>query len=48
MEPNEFSSKVVGAAITVHKELGPGLLESLCPQRLCVRPRLRLVRWHSW
>ena len=25
---NEISSKVIGAAITIHKELGPGLLES--------------------
>ena len=26
---NEISEKIIGAAITVHKELGPGLLESV-------------------
>ena len=29
MELNEVSSKIISAAITVHKELGPGLLESV-------------------
>jgi GxxExxY protein len=29
MELNELSAKIIGAAITVHKELGPGLLESV-------------------
>jgi GxxExxY protein len=28
MSENEISSKVIGAAIEVHKQLGPGLLES--------------------
>src|SRR5271169_2798161 len=29
MELNELSSRIIGAGITVHKELGPGLLESV-------------------
>ena len=28
MDINELSSRIIGAAIEVHKELGPGLLES--------------------
>ena len=29
MKLNETSSKIIGAAIAVHRELGPGLLESV-------------------
>ncbi len=29
MNLNEVSAKVIGAAIDVHKEIGPGLLESV-------------------
>ena len=29
MELNEISSKIIKAAINIHKELGPGLLESV-------------------
>ena len=29
MTHNEISAKIIGAAIEVHKELGPGLLESI-------------------
>ena len=29
MELDEISSKIIRAAITVHKELGPGLLETV-------------------
>ncbi len=29
MTHNELSSKIIGAAIEVHRELGPGLLEGV-------------------
>ena len=38
---NELSSKVIGAAIEVHKHLGPGLLESAYEECLCHELGLR-------
>jgi GxxExxY protein len=35
MDINELSSKIIGAAIEVHKILGPGLLESAYEECLC-------------
>ena len=35
MDINELSSKIIGAAIEVHKALGPGLLESAYEVCLC-------------
>lgn len=37
---NELSSKIVGAAIEVHRHLGPGLLESA--YEICLRRELSL------
>jgi GxxExxY protein len=38
---NEWSGKVIGAAIEVHKNLGPGLLESAYHACLCRELELR-------
>jgi GxxExxY protein len=39
MTENEISKKIIGAAIEVHKELGPGLLES--SYEVCLAHELR-------
>ena len=41
MELNEISGQVIGAAITVHRELGPGLLESAYESCLAYELRQR-------
>ena len=41
MEINQLSSKIIGAAIEVHKVLGPGLLESTYEKCLCHELKLR-------
>ena len=41
MNINELSSKIIGAAIEVHKALGPGLLESVYEECLCHELSLR-------
>ena len=35
MEENEISEGVIGCAIDVHVQLGPGLLESVYEEALC-------------
>jgi len=36
MKKNEITSKIIGAAIEVHKSLGPGLLERTYEECLCI------------
>ena len=43
MDINKLSSKVIGAAIEVHKVLGPGLLESAYEECICHELSLRGV-----
>jgi len=35
MEINQITEKIIGAAIKIHKALGPGLLESAYEECLC-------------
>ena len=41
MDINEISSKIIKAAITVHRELGPGLLESV--YQACMLIELKII-----
>ena len=41
---DELTEKIIGAAIEVHKVLGPGLLESIYEEALCYELQLRDLR----
>ena len=43
MTINELTGKVIGAAIDVHKNLGPGLLESVYEECLCLELKERKI-----
>ena len=43
MDINQLTGKVIGAAIEVHKALGPGLLESVYEECLCHEFTLKTV-----
>ena len=45
MDINNLSSTIIGAAIEVHKDLGPGLLESAYEGCLCHELNLRGVSY---
>jgi GxxExxY protein len=47
MDINQLSSKIIGAAIEVHKALGPGLLESSYQKCLCHELRLRGIPFEN-
>ncbi len=46
MHENEISEAIIGAAIEVHRQLGPGLLESVYEQALCHELHLRSLSFH--
>jgi hypothetical protein len=43
LQHGDWTGRIIGAAIEVHKELGPGFLESLYENALCVELRRRHV-----
>ena len=45
MHENEISKRIIGAAIEVHRILGPGLLESVYEDALCHELQLRDIRF---
>jgi len=47
MDINQLSSKIIGAAIEVHKALGPGLLESSYQKCLCHELGLRGIAFEN-
>lgn len=44
MKENEIATKVIGIAIEVHKQLGPGLLEST--YKACLEYKLKQAGFH--
>ncbi len=44
MTDNDITHEIIGAAIEVHKRLGPGLLESAYEECFAHEPRLRNLR----
>jgi GxxExxY protein len=47
MNENELSKLIIGAAIEVHKVIGPGLLESVYEECLCRELILRNLRFEK-
>ena len=45
MKENEISERLIGAAIEVHRILGPGLLESVYEEALCHELYLRRIKF---
>ncbi len=45
MEINHLTGQIIGAAIEVHKELGPGLLESTYEECICHEFKLRHIHY---
>jgi GxxExxY protein len=43
--PDDLTEKIIGAAIEVHRELGPGLLESIYEEALCYEFELQSIKY---
>ena len=43
MPDKELTAEIIGAAITVHQALGPGFLESIYEEALCIELTLRKI-----
>jgi len=44
---NSITEKIIGCAIEVHKNLGPGLLESIYEKAICCEFDLRGIKYES-
>ena len=42
-ELDQLAHKVIGAAIEVHRTLGPGFLEAVYEEALCVELQMRMI-----
>ena len=42
---DDLTEKIIGAAIEVHREIGPGLLESIYEEALCYEFRLQGIKY---
>jgi GxxExxY protein len=47
MKINDLTGNVIGAAIEVHKEIGPGLLESIYEECLCKELEIRKIPFET-
>jgi len=43
LEHEELTGRIIGAAIEVHREIGPGFLESVYEAALCIELRHRSI-----